>query len=135
MEFLGRYLNHEAQTAELRRLLDLPSVERPEPRARMRRPKQHPSEETALRLVEGYRSGRSVRQLSVEFGLARDRIARMLKDVGVPVKHGLEIDLDLVDELHATGLTLEQIAQQLGSSTSALVRARRRGQSQHDRRT
>jgi IS30 family transposase len=80
------------------------------------------------RLAERYEAGATIRELALEFGIARGTASRHLKLAGAEVR-GRSMNPDEVAEaarLYATGLSTTAVGDQLGRHHSAIWKALRR---------
>jgi transposase-like protein len=78
-------------------------------------------------LVARYEDGETVYELATRFGIHRDTVTQFLKDHDVPRRYHERVPVDLAEaaELEAAGLTMTEIAAQLGIGRTTLITARR----------
>ncbi len=77
------------------------------------------------RLVEHYKSGATVYELAVEFGVHRTIISQRLKGAGVQMRLQplTEQQVETALTLYATGLSLADVGRQLGVNASTVYQA------------
>ncbi len=131
VEYLGRYRNPIYQGQRIQRLTKLTSEASssasrelpPRPYRRLRRLES----DKVVQLVESYRAGRTVHELSDEFGIHRDTVSAALERAGIDRRYHQQVpvDLDRADQLGARGLSITETAKALGIGRTTLVKARR----------
>lgn len=89
---------------------------------------RHLSKQKVGELIAAYAAGATVYELAERYGIHRTRVSKLIKQAGGSVRYHetAGIDLARAEELHASGISLTEVARHLGVGRSALIRARRR---------
>ena len=97
-------------------------IVQPKPRQQQRRLKQKAVDQ----LVERYQAGASVRELAVEFGIARTTVLEHLERRGVPRRASTrkltDADVQVAAHYYRTGESLETVGKRFGVNTSTIKR-------------
>jgi hypothetical protein len=88
--------------------------------------RRRPTATECADLATAYVAGNTIRELAERFGFHRETVAAALVRAGIARRYHerRQVDLELADELRASGLTITEVAATLGIGRTTLVKAR-----------